>query len=209
MAACEVLSERDAGLARAYADCGVPAWRARPLNYETLASLVTYQLISTVAAASIWARVQQQLGEVTAAKMLATSDTALRECGLSRPKIAHMKSIATATETGALDLAGLADVSLDEARAALLSVKGIGPWTAELIVLYALGQVDAFPPGDVGLMESHKRLIAGEERLSSKAFSELAESWTPYRGVAAHLLWAWLNAEREKEKQARQMRKLS
>lgn len=202
-AACQILAGRNDGLARAFSDCGTPDWRARPLSYEMLASLVAYQQISVLAAANIWARVEAYLGEVTAPKMLAAPDEGLRGCGLSRPKIAHMKSIAAAVE-GSLDLPGLANASLEDARKALLNVKGIGPWTAELVVLYALGQKDAFPPGDVGLMESYRRLVRDETRLSSQAFSELAEGWQPYRGVAAHLLWAWLHFDRAREKQARQ-----
>ena len=208
-AACHVLAGQDLALARSFAVCGVPEWRARPANYATLATLVAYQQISTVAAANIWARVEAYLGEVTAERMLATPDEALQGCGLSRPKIAHMKSIARAVQTGALDLGGLATVPLEEARRGLLAVKGIGPWTAELVVLYALGQLVAFPPGDVGLMESYKQLAEADKRLSSAAFSQLAENWRPYRGVAAHLLWAWLNLQRANEKQARQIGKLS
>ena len=208
-AACHVLAGKDVALARGFAACGVPDWRARPATYETLARLVAYQQISTVAAASIWARVEAHLGEVTVDRLLAAPDEALQGCGLSRPKIAHMKSIAGAVQTGALDLAGLTHVPLEDARRSLLAVKGIGPWTAELVVLYALGQLDAFPPGDVGLMESYKQLARAEDRLSGAAFSQLVETWRPYRGVAAHLLWAWLNLQRANEKQARQTGKLS
>ena len=85
---------------------------------------------------------------------------------------------------------------MDNARKELLAVKGIGPWTADLFLLYALGKMDAFPIGDVGLMEAHKRLSGAEERMTAKAFTAHAEIWQPYRGVAAHLLWGWLNAER-------------
>lgn len=207
--ACAVLAKVDVGLARSFAAYGVPEWRARPLTYETLAQLVTYQLISTVAASSIWARIQAHLGEVTAETVLQIPEADLRACGQSRPKIAHMKSIAEAVQSRALDLAALPDMSMAEARKSLLSVKGIGPWTADLVVLYTLGDMDAFPHGDVGLMESYKRLIEAETRPSSTAFDEIAEHWRPYRGVAAHLLWAWLNAQRDTEKQARQTGKLS
>lgn len=207
-AACEALAASDRALASAYETCGAPEWRTRPLDFSLLANLVTHQLISLQAAASIWARLEVCLGDVTAQNMLAASENDLRACGLSRPKIAHMKSIAQAV-LGPLDLVDLRRLPPDDARKALLAVKGIGPWTAELVVLYALGEIDAFPHGDVGLMESYKRLANAETRLSSKAFSKLAEDWQPYRGVAAHLLWAWLHSDRAQQKEARQMGKLS
>lgn len=207
--ACMVLAAGDSGLSRAFEVCGTPTWRSKPLTYATLAELVTYQLISTIAAASIWGRIEAHLGEVTPDTVLQAPVEALQACGQSRPKIAHMKSIAQAVETRALDLAGLPDMPRVQARQALLKVKGIGPWTAELVMLYGLGEIDAFPHGDVGLMESYRRLAGADVRLSGKAFSELAEGWRPYRGVAAHLLWAWLNAERAAEKQTGQTRKLS
>jgi len=207
-AACEALAGRDAALARAYDECGVPQWRTRQLDYALLASLVVHQLISLQAAASIWRRLEAYLGDVTAQNMLAAPEIELRACGLSRPKIAHMRSIAEAIR-GPLDLSELADIPLDAARRKLLAVKGVGPWTADLVALYALGGMDAFPAGDVGLMESYKRLSKAEIRLNSAAFTRLAENWRPHRGVAAHLLWAWLHFDRAQQKEARQMGKLS
>ncbi|MEL7130350.1 MAG: DNA-3-methyladenine glycosylase 2 family protein, partial [Pseudomonadota bacterium] len=85
---------------------------------------------------------------------------------------------------------------LGAARKELVAVKGIGPWTAELFLLYARGEMDAFPVADVGLMEAHKRLSDAPARMDRDAFTTHAERWRPWRGVAAHLLWAWLNRER-------------
>jgi hypothetical protein len=101
--------------------------------------------------------------------------------------------------SGRLDLARVCAAPLDEARAELLAVRGIGPWTAELVLLYAVGAMDAFPTGDVGLMEAHKRLGGCGIRMDSKAFTAHAERWRPYRGVATHLLWAWLHIDRARD----------
>lgn len=196
--ACEALSSTDPALARAYEEIGVPDWRARPRAYSTLATTIAYQQISTRAAASIWGRVTDALPEITPVIMLETTEEDLRALGLSRPKISHLKSIANAIETDALNLDRIADSSLEDARKELLAVKGIGPWTAELFLLYALGEMDAFPVADVGLMEAHKRLSGANARMDTKAFTAHAAIWKPYRGVAAHLLWGWLNAERAK-----------
>ena len=197
-AACQALGKADPALARAFKEIGVPEWRARPRTYETLATSVAYQLISTKAAASIWGRVTDALPAITPDTVLATDDDALRAFGLSRPKVSHLKSIATAIETDALNLERIAAASLADARKELLAVKGIGPWTAELFLLYALGEMNAFPTADVGLMEAHKQLSGAQTRMSAKAFTAHAEAWQPYRGVAAHLLWGWLNDQRAK-----------
>jgi len=197
--ACVELAGRDAALAQAYDKIGIPVWRMTAPDYETLARAVAYQLISTTAAAAIWARVRAFLGEdISAQTVLAADVDGLRGCGMSRPKVAHMRSIAAAVETGALCFERLARADPDAARRELLAVSGIGPWTAELFLMNALGQIDAFPVGDVGVMEAYKRLSRAEVRHSAKDFTALAEAWRPYRGVAAHLLWGWLNAMRNK-----------
>ncbi|WP_084420716.1 DNA-3-methyladenine glycosylase family protein [Henriciella litoralis] len=195
--ACTWLSERDASLARAYRDLGLPTWRYREPNYSVIARMIAYQQITTKAAASIWARVEDALGTVSTASVLAASDDTLRGCGLSRPKVRHLRSIADAIESGALDLTRVYSAEIDDARAELIAVKGIGPWTADLFLLYC-GRLDAFPVGDVGLMEAYKLLSDASDRHDTKSFNTLAESWRPYRGVAAHLLWGWINAERDK-----------
>ena len=197
LGACGWLSERDAALARAFAAYGVPVWRTGEPDYAVIARMIAFQQITTKAARSIWDRVEAQLGTVSTRAVLEADEETLRACGLSRPKIRHLRSIAEAIESGALDLQRVHEADMDEARAELIAVKGIGPWTADLFLM-ACGRLDAFPAGDVGLMESYRLLSESAERLDSKAFSTLADDWRPYRGVAAHLLWAWINAERAK-----------
>lgn len=195
-AACEDLAQRDPALARAYAEVNLPRWRDSDASYETLARIVVYQLISTKAADAIWARVVARYGTVQATSALQDDQEALRACGLSRPKLAHLNSIAKAIDSGALDLEALATLPIDDARRKLLSVKGIGPWTADTFLMNAIGHLDAFPVGDVGLMEAHRRLSGLDERLTAKAFNAHAEYWRPHRAVAAHLLYDWYNKSR-------------
>lgn len=197
-AACEALSPIDPALARAYEVTGVPDWRSHEPSYALLARTVVYQLVSTRTADAIWGRVETFLGEVTPERVLSCDQDQLRTCGLSRPKLSHMNTIAAAITDGSLDLARIGVAEVDAARAELLAVKGIGPWTADLYLLYAAGKIDAFPHGDAALMEAHRRLGGYETRMANKAFTEHAERWRPHRGVAAHLLWGWVNAERAK-----------
>lgn len=198
-AACVELAERDEGLARAYRESGLPVWRSVEANYATLARIVVYQLISTKAAEAIWMRVAARYPDVTARDILNDNEDALRACGLSRPKVGHMQTIAEAVASGALDFERLTDVPMDAARNELLAVKGIGPWTAETFLMNGLGKVDAFPTGDVGLMEAYRQLSGAEKRHDIKGFTALAEGWRPYRGVAAHLLYGWLNLQRARQ----------
>ncbi len=197
-AACEALSIADPALARAYEAVGVPEWRTHEASFALLARTVVYQLVSTRAADAIWGRVEAFLEEVTPERVLACDQEQLRACGLSRPKLSHMNAIAAAIAEGRLDLERLETANVRDARAELLAVKGIGPWTADLFLLYAAGKMDAFPHGDAALMEAHRRLGGYETRMTNKAFTAHAEDWRPHRGVAAHLLWGWVNAERAK-----------
>ena len=197
-AACEALALKNTVLARAYTESGVPVWRAAPAQYETLARAVVYQLISTKAAAAIWQRLLERHRDMSPEDILADDPEALKSVGLSRPKVSHLRTIAEAIVAGQLDFARLAKAPIDMARKELLAVKGIGPWTADIFLMNALGKLDAFPVGDVGLMEAHKQLSGIETRLDRDAFSALAEDWRPHRGVAAHLLYGWLNMMRER-----------
>ena len=196
--ACEALSKADPALARAYKESGLPVWRAAEPCYENLARIIAYQQLSTKAAGTIWGRALERHDAFTPQAILDDSEDGLRSCGLSRPKIRHLKSIAGAVESGALCFDRLCSAPVDEARDELIAVKGIGPWTAEIFLMNAVGKLDAFPVGDVGLMESYKQLAELEERHEIKAFTALAEDWRPYRGVAAHLLWGWINMMRDK-----------
>ena len=196
-AACEVLAASDEHLKAACDTVGLPNWRNRAASYQSLAMIVVYQLISTKAADAIWARVLARHPDLSAKDVLTDDADALLACGLSRPKLGHLIAIAEAVENGVLNFNELADGPIEAARKTLLSVRGIGPWTADTFLMTALGHLDAFPHGDVGLMEAYKRLSGSEARMISKDFSVLAESWRPYRAVAAHLLYDWLHSVRD------------
>ena len=195
--ACDALADKDPVLAKAYSESGIPVWRTAPAQYETLAKAVVYQLISTKAASAIWERLLNLHPDISPVAILGDDPEALRGVGLSRPKVSHLRTIAEAIVTGQLNFTRLAETSIESARKELLAIKGIGPWTADIFLMNALGQLDAFPVGDVGLMEAYKRLSGAQVRPDTKAFSALAEAWRPYRGVAAHLLYGWLNMMRD------------
>jgi DNA-3-methyladenine glycosylase II len=198
-AAIKALSKKCKAIRRAHREIGVPAWRVRPPGYAELARVIAYQQLSTKAAGTIWGRVEVLLGKVTPKTVLAADEAELRACGMSRPKISHIRSIATAVEDGSLNFRRLARKSDDDAREELVAVKGIGPWTADVYLMFALGRHDVFPHADIGLSEAYKLLMKDEERATVKEFLEIGERWRPYRGVAAIMLWTWINAERGKK----------
>lgn len=187
-------------IAAAHERVGVPEWRTRPGGYAGLARIIAFQQLSTGAASTIWGRVETLVGRVTPAAILEADIDALRACGLSRPKIAHIRSIAEAVTSGSLNLGRVAKASDEDAQAELVAVKGIGPWTADIYLMFCLGRWDVFPHADIGLSESY-RLIAGQrKRHPPKKFLKTADRWRPYRGVAAHMLWAYINAVREEQR---------
>ncbi|HVY90441.1 MAG TPA: DNA-3-methyladenine glycosylase 2 family protein [Hyphomonadaceae bacterium] len=184
----------------AHAHVGVPEWRVRIAGYAGLARIIAFQQLSTKAATTIWGRVEVLLGEVTPRSVLAADIDKLRACGLSRPKISHIRSIATAIEDGSLNLRRVARASDDAAREELVAVKGIGPWTADVYLMFALGRWDVFPHADIGLSEAYRMITGERKRHPPKKFLKTGERWRPYRGVAAHMLWAYINAVREEQR---------
>lgn len=180
---------------------GVPDWRVRMGGYPGLARIIAFQQLSTKAAGTIWGRVEVLLdGKVTPKAVLAADEMQLRACGMSRPKISHIRSIATAIEDGSLNLKRVAKASDDDARAELVAVKGIGPWTADVYLMFALGRWDVFPHADIGLSEAYRMITGERKRHPPKKFLRTGERWRPYRGVAAHLLWSYINATRDAQR---------
>lgn len=185
------LQARDPRIARMRQRVGTPLLRQRAPGYRGLAEIVVSQQISTVAAAAIWRRVETGLDCVDAGTVADIDEAELIAFGLSRPKVRTLKAAALAVTSGALPLRSLAARPVDEARALLTAVSGIGPWTAETYLLFAEGHGDAWPAGDIALQEAMRLGLALDRRPNTKAATELAEDWRPWRGVAAHLLWAY------------------
>lgn len=185
------LARSDAGMRDALRQCGVPPLRRRAPGFAGLAAIVTGQQLSTHAARSIWKRLEDAFGTLGPQAIDASEDAALAACGLSRPKIRTLRAIVEAAGSGALDFARLEAASDDDVHAELTAIKGIGPWTADIFLLFCLGRADAWPAGDLALMEAIRLLRGHDERPRGEDCIALAECWRPYRGAAAHLLWAY------------------
>jgi len=176
----------------------VPLRRSEP-GFESLASIIVAQQVSTVSAAAIWARLKQAIDPLTPEAYIAGGEEAWRFAGLSRPKQRTLLAVSQALAEGALDLHELCDLPAEEAIAAMTAIKGIGPWTAEVYLLFSAGHPDIFPAGDVALQTAVGHAFAHASRPDAAALRKLAEDWAPWRGVAARLFWAYYAAIKGRE----------
>jgi DNA-3-methyladenine glycosylase II len=170
----------------------VPLRRSAP-GFASLASIIVSQQVSTASARAIFGRFEKLVDPLTAEAVLAASDEVFREAGLSRPKQKALRAIAQAVTDG-LDLDHLETLDAQEAIACMVAVPGIGPWTAEVYLLFAVGHTDIFPARDVALQTAVGHALGMEKRPGEKALIGIAESWRPWRGVASRLFWAYYRA---------------
>jgi len=196
------LARRDPALARADAAVKPLEWRLRPRGFAGLVKMIVEQQVSVAAAAAIWSRFETGLTHVTPEAVLAAEDEVFRAAGVSGPKARYIRGIAEAHMGRAIDLERAPELSDDEVLAALTAIKGVGRWTAENYLLFCEGRLDAFPAGDVALQEGVRMADGAEKRPTEKALYARAEAWRPYRGVAAHLLWAYYSAVKRGEVEA-------
>lgn len=188
-ASLDALAGIEPAFARTLAEIGYPEPRIRPRGHETLLRAIVGQQVSIKAAAAILAKVEAATGGIEDPSNIArTSDEALRAAGLSRQKIAYLRSLAEDVLSKRLDFDNLPEDE-DEAIAALTHVKGIGRWTAEVYLLFAEGRTDIFPAGDLAVQIEIGRILGLPERPTEKKVRELAEPWRPHRGAAAIFAW--------------------
>lgn len=198
-AARQALAAADPALARVHAETPAFEWRLRPGGFEGLFRMIVEQQVSVAAAASIWRRVCEGLGEVTPQSVLAREAEELRAFGLSGQKARYGREIALAQAEGRIDFDGMDGLTDAEAVAALTAIKGVGRWTAETYLMFCEGRTDVFPGGDVALQEAMRWADGLTLRPREKEAYVRAEAWRPHRGVAAHLLWGWYGAVKRGE----------
>lgn len=180
------LAAREPRFAGALALTGPLPLRRLPDGFGPLFSAVVSQQVSTASAAAIWTRLEA-IGAHQPDGLLAATDDTLRAAGLSRQKIAYGRAIAGA----GLDFDHLRTLPDAELVATLTALKGVGVWTAEIYAMFSLGRPDVFAPGDLALQEAAARLFALDSRPSEKALRAMSLDWSPWRAVAARLLWAY------------------
>jgi DNA-3-methyladenine glycosylase II len=182
------LARRDPDLALVAERHGPPPLWAREHGFPTLVQVILEQQVSLASAAAVFKRL---LGAapLTPASFLRLDDGALRGMGFSRQKADYCRGLARQIEAGELDLDALPTLGDEDARAALLRIRGVGPWTAEIYLLMALGRPDAWPAGDLAVAVAVHEIKRLKSRPTPIELERLAEPWRPFRAVAARLLW--------------------
>jgi DNA-3-methyladenine glycosylase II len=183
------LARRDPHLAAVVALHGAPPLWDRPPGFETLVQIILEQQISLSAGRAAYGRLERLAGSVTPEPVAGLSESDLRGAGLTRQKSAYIRGLALAIVAGEFDPSGLTEMDDESARAALIKLKGIGVWTADIYLLMALGRADIWPSGDLALVASIRevkrlRSLPGPDRIG-----RITRAWSPWRAVAARVLW--------------------
>lgn len=185
----DFLAARESAIAGAIERVGYPEPRIRATGYRTLLRTIVGQQVSVAAAASVWRKLEAELGEeMHPHELLARDFDALRACGLSRQKQGYARSLCELVAAGELDLTAL-PADDENAIVQLTRIKGIGRWSAEIYLLFAEGRPDIWPAGDLAVQVGLARLLALPERPDEKATRARAEAWRPHRGAAAIFTW--------------------
>lgn len=193
--AIQQLRDRDPDIIGPMLDaCGSPPLRRRPGGLAGLAWVIVSQQVSAASAAAIHGRMQAAFPDLHASTILRATDDELRACGLSAPKIRTLRALANAITEGSLDLNALENWEAEAAREALTRIKGIGPWTADVYLLFCVGHPDVWPTGDLALQEAARMALKLRARPDAKRLEKIGERWRPWRAAAARLLWAYYGA---------------
>jgi len=190
-AALAALALTDKRMPAVMKSAGRPPLRRRPGGFPGLAAIVVSQQLSTGSAAAIWGRLAGAYDPFAPDAIRRARPERLARLGLSAAKIRTLKAMSKALTTGALDLDGLAALEADAAHAALVAHHGIGPWTADIYLLFCLGHADAWPAGDLAIQEAMRLAFNLKARPTTKEAIAFAERWRPWRGAAAYVLWAY------------------
>jgi DNA-3-methyladenine glycosylase II len=183
------LASADTDLAQSLLEIGPPPPRSAEAGFAGLLRIIMGQQLSVASARAIWDRLEAKLVDPTPGRLLRLTDHDMAQVGLSRQKMRFARSLAEAVKRRTLDLDALETMEDAEALATLTAVDGIGPWTAEVYLLFALGRPDVMPAGDLALLVAAQRLKRLEARPRPRDLIELAEPWRPWRSVAARFLW--------------------
>ena len=193
------LIEQDPRLVPVAEKAGTFALRRREAGFAGICAIVCGQQLSTASAAAIRNRLFAAFDPFHHDTVRKARTDKLKRLGLSMPKIKSIRAIAGAVSDGVIDLNAVGNMDADDAHAALVQLHGIGPWTADIYLLFCLGHADAFPSGDLAVQEAVRIAFNLRKRPDPKALTKIAEAWRPWRGVAAHLFWAYYHVVKRRE----------
>ncbi|MFN3294721.1 MAG: DNA-3-methyladenine glycosylase family protein [Gemmobacter sp.] len=188
------LAAREPRFAHALDLTGPLPLRRRAGGFADLMGAIVSQQVSVASANAIWGRLGAA-GLTEAPAVAAATPEALRACGLSRQKTRYAQALAQA----GIDFDALRSLPDEDVVAVLVAVPGIGRWTAEIYAMFSLGRADVFAPADLALQESARLLFALDQRPTERALRAMAADWSPWRAVAARLLWAYYHVAKDRE----------
>ena len=190
----EWLAATEPRFARALHATGPLPLRLRPDGFAALLNAIISQQVSVASAQSIWARMETS-GLAEPQGVMSAGEEGLRGAGLSRQKIRYALALAEA----GIDYAALREMTDPEVIDTLTAVPGIGVWTAQIYAMFSLGRRDVFAPGDLALQEAARLVFELEERPKPAALARMAEDWSPWRAVAARLLFTYYRVAKQRE----------
>jgi DNA-3-methyladenine glycosylase II len=193
------LAGADERLTPVIAAAGELPLRRRAAGFPGLARIIVGQQVSVASAEAIWARFITVFPDMTPQAIGRAREPRFRKAGMSAPKIRALRAVAAACRHG-LDLDSLAELPAEDAHARLCAVKGIGPWTADIYLLFCLGHPDIFPVGDLALRLSVADAFGLDAPIQPMELAKLAERWSPWRSVAATVFWAYYSARKKTRK---------
>ena len=167
---------------------GPPLWDRKP-GFATLAQIILEQQVSLASGRAAFARLERVAGQMTAARLARLTDRAVRGAGLTRQKSDYVRGVARAVVRDEFDIAGLASLDDEAAHAALVTLRGIGPWSADIYLLMALGRRDIWPRHDLALAAAMREIKRLRTLPTPDRQLEIGEAWRPWRAVAARILW--------------------
>lgn len=186
---CNDLAHRDAHLKKIIHQHSYPPMWSRPASFATLIHIILEQQVSLASAKAALDKLKEKIGTITPEKLLALTDEELRACYFSRQKTGYARHLSQAILSGQLNLKKLSSAPDEEIRAALKQIKGIGDWTVDVYLLFALQRSDIFPTGDLAMVNALKEVKQLPRQAAKEELLALAEAWRPHRSIATMLLW--------------------
>ena len=186
---CDEVCNKDGDLKNIMSKYGYPPMWTRPCTFQTLIHIILEQQVSLASARAALNKLKEKTGDITPLKLLALSDEEMKSCYFSRQKLIYARQLAETMVSKKLILKKLSVLPDEEVRKELTSIKGIGNWTADVYLLFALHRTDVFPAGDLAMMNAFKEIKQLEKNISKEESLRVAEQWKPYRSIATMMLW--------------------
>ncbi len=186
---CDLLSKKDLHLKNIVRQYGYPPMWTRPANFQTLIHIILEQQVSLASAKAAFLKLKEKLVTITPRKLLKLSDAEMRACYFSRQKMVYARHLAEAIVSKQLNLKELSLLPDEMIREELKRIKGIGDWTVDIYLLFALQRTDIFPTGDLAMINTFKEIKQLEKQVSKEEVIGLSQNWKPHRSVATMILW--------------------